>query len=351
MGTDARVAELEKVESAPGPVLTRRDEIAVAFFASWTILGLFLDGWAHQANKPETFFSPWHGVLYSGFGAAQLYFAREAWRSRRSPVRTITDPLMAAGLALFIVGAVGDFAWHEIFGIEVDLEALLSPTHLALMVGGLLMVSGPVRSAWKRAAERAPSFRTFAPTLVCLTLLAALASFFLMYLSAFNAIWSMGTAAARVTGEAGETLEVAGIAAILVTNALLLGSTLLVLRRWTPPFGTFTFLFGVVALMTSGLNAFDSAPLIVPAVVAGAVADYLARRTSVRVLACVVPLVLWLCWFGVYELAWGLGWATELWTGSVILSVVSGLGLSVLVFPPSTARADVLDGNVGQRSA
>src|ERR1700719_3058532 len=34
----------------------------------WGIGGLFLDGWAH-ANLPqlETFFTPWHAVLYSGY--------------------------------------------------------------------------------------------------------------------------------------------------------------------------------------------------------------------------------------------------------------------------------------------
>src|ERR1700719_1402557 len=34
----------------------------------WGIGGLFLDGWAH-AHLPqlETFFTPWHAVLYSGY--------------------------------------------------------------------------------------------------------------------------------------------------------------------------------------------------------------------------------------------------------------------------------------------
>jgi hypothetical protein len=44
-------------------------------FGLWTILGLFLDGWAHSHGKPESFFSPWHGVLYSGFFAAAVWAA------------------------------------------------------------------------------------------------------------------------------------------------------------------------------------------------------------------------------------------------------------------------------------
>ena len=58
------------VEAPPVRVRRRRDERAVAFFGTWMLFGLFLDGWAHQAEKPETFFSPWHGILYSGFVAA-----------------------------------------------------------------------------------------------------------------------------------------------------------------------------------------------------------------------------------------------------------------------------------------
>ncbi len=34
----------------------------------WLIGGLYLDGWAHlHFPELETFFTPWHGVLYSGF--------------------------------------------------------------------------------------------------------------------------------------------------------------------------------------------------------------------------------------------------------------------------------------------
>ena len=323
----------DRATAGPVPVSTRRDEIAVAFFGTWMVIGLFLDGWAHQAEKPETFFSPWHGVLYSGFAAAQAFYAVDAWRQRRTAklFQDFTDRLMAVGLVVFVAGAIGDFVWHEIFGIEVDLETLLSPTHLALMIGGMLMVTGPIRMALRRTDETVPSVRSFFPTLVCITLATALASFFLMYVSAFNEPHLMGFADAR--SDPGQ--QVGGIATVLVTTALLMGSVVFVLRRWTPPFGSFTFMFGVVATMSSGLNGFDQAPLVAAAVVGGITADILVKRkTSIRILSVVVPVVLWTAWFAVYELAWGLAWAAELWTGSVILSALAGVGLSVLAFPP-----------------
>lgn len=90
----------------------RRNERAVAVFGTWMIIGLFLDGWSHQANKPETFFSPWHLLLYSGFVAAVAWFGWDG--RRRGDAPTPGDRWLTAGLVLFVTGAVGDGIWHEV---------------------------------------------------------------------------------------------------------------------------------------------------------------------------------------------------------------------------------------------
>ncbi len=41
------------------------------------------------------------------------------------------------GVIAFAAGGVADMVWHQIFGVEVDLEALLSPSHLLLFISGL----------------------------------------------------------------------------------------------------------------------------------------------------------------------------------------------------------------------
>jgi hypothetical protein len=63
------------IPKGSGRPLTQREELLGMVFGLWTILGLFLDGWAHSHGKPESFFSPWHGVLYSGFFAAAVWAA------------------------------------------------------------------------------------------------------------------------------------------------------------------------------------------------------------------------------------------------------------------------------------
>ena len=35
-----------------------RDEAAYMVCGLWMIIGLYIDGWSHQVDKPETFFTP-----------------------------------------------------------------------------------------------------------------------------------------------------------------------------------------------------------------------------------------------------------------------------------------------------
>ena len=92
------------------------------------ISGLFLDGWAHRNSKPETFFSPWHGILYSGFFASALWMLYVI-RSNQQPGTSWRTALplgygyRSAGVLVFGVGALADLIWHSVFGIEVDIEA------------------------------------------------------------------------------------------------------------------------------------------------------------------------------------------------------------------------------------
>ena len=48
-------------------------DLIVSLLSLWIIAGLYLDGSAHHhiPDLIETFFTPWHAVLYSGFLAKQ----------------------------------------------------------------------------------------------------------------------------------------------------------------------------------------------------------------------------------------------------------------------------------------
>ena len=308
-------------------VRRRRDEAAVAVFGTWMIFGLFLDGWAHQANKPETFFSPWHGVLYSGFVAAVAWFAWDGYRSGGSAAPG--DRWMTAGLVLFVTGAVGDGLWHEIFGIEVDLEALLSPTHLLLLIGGFLMVTAPLRFARSDVDEVAPTWPMWWPQAVTLTLATSLVGFFSMYLSAFESVGGRH----QMT----EELQAYGVAKVLATNLILVVPTVLVLHRWDAPRGTFLLLYTAFGVLMTGLDGFVQLELaIAPALAGAALEVFASRRARAMTGVAAGSLVLWCSFFAIVEATSGVAWTVELWSGSIVLATAS----SALVASVGRAATD-----------
>src|SRR5438445_1003143 len=125
----------------------------VVFASAWFVGGVFLDGWAHNHGKVDnTFFTPWHAVLYSGYGAlAGVLLAALARNHATGLAWRVALPEgyrpSLLGALVFAVAGLGDMIWHTLFGIEVGTAALLSPTHLMLATGGALMVSGPLRQA------------------------------------------------------------------------------------------------------------------------------------------------------------------------------------------------------------
>lgn len=340
-----------KTETGTGrPTLTGRDRTVAVVFGLWMVIGLFLDGWAHDNSKPESFFTPWHGVLYSGFAAAAAAAVLIARRSRASghpwqETLPVGHGLTLGALAVFAIGAAGDLVWHETLGIEVGVEALLSPTHLLLLAGGLVALSAPFRAAWA-LDEQAPSMRTFAPTVLALVLLTALVGFFLLYLSPFlnNAA---GTRFARPPGVAhdhpssdvGELQQLLGIASILMTSVLFAVPAHLLLRRWRPPAGAFTLFFGVLTFLFVALNEFGQPSAILAGLAAGVVIDVLAGRVAPPVAVAVGVTIMWLTYFGLYQVAeGGVVWTAELWTGTVVLAGLLVGGIGLLSQPPAGAR-------------
>ena len=124
-------------------------DMFMILLTSWFIGGLHLDGWAH-AHIPqlETFFTPWHAALYSGYLACAIAIVGVVTINHRRgyPWREAIPTgyeLSLLGAPLFLIGGIADMIWHILFGIEKSTEALLSPTHLLLAFSGVLIVSGP----------------------------------------------------------------------------------------------------------------------------------------------------------------------------------------------------------------
>src|SRR6266487_2206187 len=140
--TATRTTPYTQPQATDYPAGSLRFDWAVILASLWFLAGQFLDGWAHNnlASSLESFFTPWHGVLYSGFFAvAGVLVVGQARNMARGHVWTQALPqgylLALFGAVLFSFGGAGDLVWHTMFGIESNIEALLSPTHLLLATG------------------------------------------------------------------------------------------------------------------------------------------------------------------------------------------------------------------------
>jgi hypothetical protein len=332
----------------------------------WWLGGLFIDGWAHS-NIPqlETFFTPWHAVLYSGYLAVTFTLlvkillnlrqsAISAGGSMPSLVALVRESLpdhrwlqaipvgyelSVLGVVIFGVSGIGDLTWHLILGIERSTEALLSPTHLGLALGIGLALSGPLRAAWRRS-EATPSWQQLGPAILSLTFTFSLLTFFTAYASPLITPWPIIDTSSSPTR---------GITDILLITALSMSFVLLALRRWRLPFGTFTFMFGLNGALMVVFSP-DALLVSVPTALLGGLAADLAYRflrpsldqpASVRLFAFLVPAMFYTLYLvdlaivGPIIFRSGILWSAPFWAGTPVIAGITGFLLSYVLLPPA----------------
>lgn len=120
---------------AAGYVLVSLGVLAAISGGTWDVT-------FHLLNKPETFFSAPHSMLYAGVAAAlagALAVASSASRRRGGGATGFwwwPSKLVVAGVAMLVAAGPADFAWHSAFG----LDGLLSPSH-SVLAGGMAAAS------------------------------------------------------------------------------------------------------------------------------------------------------------------------------------------------------------------
>jgi hypothetical protein len=332
------------------PASSLRFDWAVVLASLWFIAGMFLDGWAHSnlASSLETFFTPWHGVLYSGFFAVVgVLMVGQVRNMARGHVWTHALPrgylLALFGAALFSCGAVGDLVWHTLFGIESNMEALLSPTHLLLATGAMLFVSGPLRAAWVRSlAETGSGWAGLFPAIMSLLMVLSLLSFFTQYAHFMN------YPSLLVNRPSGDTYLAGlyGVSSALIPTVVMVGVVLLALRRWDLPRGTLTLFLTVNTALMWAMKynrAGDFWVLLLAAFAAGLVGDVLlawlkpsvARLWALRMVAFSLPFTLVLFNHLALIATTGLWWKIHMWMGVPFVAGIAGLLLSFLAYPPA----------------
>jgi hypothetical protein len=365
------------------PMTSWRDDLITMALVVWPVTAMFFDGRNHNNETgQESFFSLAHMILYAGATLVGLWITRIVVKHQLAAgvdVRRLMIDFKAIpvgygvaiiGLTLLAIAGPWDLIWHEIYGFEVGVDAIYSPSHLTLFFGALLVASTGIRSMWAKA-DIAPDLRTFAPVILSAALFIGISGFITMYLSTFM---TNVTPTSDFVDDLGRFSDVRsdqsislndglagygdgawpydfysvshGMASMIITGLILLGPTLLILRRWRVPFGAFTLIFTAFGLLVNIMTEYRDVVLIIPLILAGATVDLLQRRLGtradgrislggIRIAGTVTAAVLWFSYYGVLALDKGIGWSPTVWVGALLVGVMTGFGVAFLIAPPT----------------
>lgn len=325
------------------PQSSLRFDWANAGLAALWLSGLYIDGWAHNHGKVDnTFFTPWHAILYSTFGLIGIFLTltlmsnlRRGYTLRRALPRGYM--LSMLGVLIFAFGGVFDFIWHSLFGFEANTEALFSPAHLLLALGFVLVQSGPLRALYARIpAQSRPAWQQIGPLVISLTFTVAVLAFFTQF--AHPLVYET----AAVKGRTDFGLQGLGLSSILLQCALMIAPVLWLVRRWRLPFGALMMLIIVPGALVTVFR--DSYSLLPGVVVASLIAEALyawlkpsaERPTQFALFGFLVPIVFYGFYFLSVQLTYGIGWSIHLWAGAILMAAVVGLFLSFLMVWPQS---------------
>lgn len=325
-------------------------------FSTWLLGGLLADVFAHNnLAKLETFFTPWHAALYSGFlatAAWMCWLVRRNMMAGRRGIEAIPTGygLGVAGAALFLVAGAGDLTWHTVFGIERNTRILFSPTHLLLMVALSLMFTSPLRDALTDPTmPDAPSTRRLLPATLGLAFAGAAITVLLQYgnmllFTPENVVAALDRSG-KGTGTVGADPSTVAMRLIL-TNLALLVPLLVIGRRWRIPFGTATIVYTLFGVQAEVVNALRTPMVLVAVVLSGLGVDLLAmrlrpgpsRRRAYWVFGLLAPIVTWGVFFAVEFIVVGrLPSVVEFWTGMPVVAGLLGLLFAALLLPGAGA--------------
>jgi hypothetical protein len=341
--TPERVTDPGSRPTVVAGATTAREDLITVVLGALLVGGLFSDAWAHtnRSGTIESFFTPWHALLYAGFALTAAWTGWVGYRRRSANPDWWRDwpvgyRLGAIGAVGFTLGGLFDMIWHTVFGVEVSLDIAFSPSHLLLAVSATLLLTSPVR-AWWATGERGLR------TVTGLASLALGTTFGVTLLSTFSAFMSVAPTQVydHVSGSPSHIATALGMACYVITT-LVLAVPLLMVHRRRPTPGTATVLVAVVGLFACGVLDLPGVQTTAAlgAIVGAAAADLALTRLALarRSLALAGGLFAALVWTGHLvglQLAAGVAWPAALVGGTVTVTALFGAGLGMLADRPA----------------
>lgn len=321
-------------------------DLLVSVVTLWISCGFFLDAWAHGHVPVETFFTPYHGVFYSGM--LVLFVILAVYGARGAIPRTYRYAVL--GVPIFLAAGLGDLVWHRLLGIEEGVDALLSPTHQGLGLGIFLISCGPIVSALRNRAE----LRTLADQLPLIFSLATwieLVHFGTAYgFDPGAGFTNAPPATAPFTPDYLTAVSLGyyktsmGVLVVLLQSLIVSGFALFAGTRFAlrPGALTLMYLLGNFAAAAAFTN---DTPLLITvlamSVAAGAAGDAIVARmrpsadriAAYRTLGVAVPVTYFATYFVITAATGGVWWDWNVVLGAVAWAGVMGFGLTLLSQP------------------
>lgn len=312
----------------------------MTFASLWFIGGLFTDGWAHNhIPELESFFTPWHAIFYSGYFAVTLTLLFLTWRNHRTGIswkeaipRGYKWPLI--GAAIFFAGGLGDMTWHQIFGIEADIEALHSPTHLILATGMTLMLSGGLLS-WMTRKNASLRIIDTLPMILSVACIYSIITFMTQYAHLVD----LRPAGVEIPRDNffPQALSMAGF---IIHFVAFTGLLCLIMKSGKKPKGLLTIVLTLNIFAMGTMR--ENAVLCIAAGITGIIGDLLLDRLypyekhlpAIRMMLFCIPALFLSLYFGYIITTQGTWWSVHMWTGSAFIAGISGLLISFVAWPP-----------------
>ncbi len=309
-----------------------------------TAIGLFGDIARHVSLdttlQGDTFLAGWHLVLYGGVAAGALVLGVLAYvHGPWAPWRRL--PAATAGVAVLTVGGASDLLWHQAYGVEAAFQALVSPPHLLIFAGLVMLMVAPVGAVAEGPSRPVDAVRS-AVLALSLTSLLLVVSLFTGYLTPLigGSEFQAGTYQEPLIGTSLLDYDTArGLGVALWFSALVSLVVVAVRARAAPVAGTWTLTFGLLGVAPLVATGAVTLPLTLGLVTFGMVSDLTATRSRPHPLATgLASASLWTVLFAGVGGRGDLVWNQELWAGVITSSFLVGAAVGAAfrwVAPPA----------------
>lgn len=303
----------------------------IALMAANTVaaVGLFGDIARHVTlvgTVEDDFLAGWHLVLYGGVaGVAAVLGALAVARGPWYPWRHLASA--CAGLACLTVGGLTDAVWHEVFGVEASFQALVSPPHLVVLAGLVLLMVAPIDAVADGPTVRLDPARSLVLALSVTSMLLVV-SLFTGYLTPLigGSELQAGYYTAPLVATSPFDQDIAtGLGVTLWFGALVAFTVVVVRGRAAPVPGTWTVAFGLLGVAPWIASGSPAIPLLPALLAYGVASDFVGARGRphpVSTGACVA--VMWAVLLAVIDLRGDLMWDRELVTGVIVTGFLVG---------------------------